>query len=644
MEGAKPDEANTDWGAVDPTQNNVPGYFNVAPGEKFLDAQESPRNCNWFLLTLGCRRGLTFLEQQPEVDGQRLGIRGHSMGGNLTMYVAGTDARVKVALPSVGGTGFRLDAYYHVPPQIRRVTGDRELFRRTMGYQFYAPRIKVPLLHLGASNDFHGQMDATYATGARVPKDVPQRFVFAPHFNHRFNPAQQVARILWLDQHLKGGVKLPATPKSEFGLGKTAVLYVTPSRELPVKRLEIYYSVDPDPRSRFWRSAGALNLGGHWQAGLELQPRLPMTAEIERAGTAPKARARIRIDRVINLQALHRQFARRRHVQHGGFAQTKLALRRGRQFHAAFQMLIQPQDTRHLLRGVEAMIEMRREDEPLRHVLGHARAGRVGGIHLPMEIVARPQVQQRHLDARRVKLVAHRAPEQLAIACHPPNLRWHMIIRIEPKARAAHRGQCHLHARIRARHVHREIAAHRMPPNTQPLAVHLRLLLQKRQSAPTPKRQQEPVAVPRRLLCVQKLFTRGDIKIPGHIVLRRIHRTPVRVRLVRLRALHRTSAPVHRQRRVSPPRMILHQMQIRPLSTSVHVQHTRQFLPALWHRIKRRHPSRLAFERPYEVPHVPNGHSIFFPLAHHLRPQRLLARIIPRPKLRHILRHFFERR
>ena len=271
MEGAKPGEANTDWGAVDPTQNNVRGYFNLQPGDKFLDAQDSPRNCNWFLLTLGCRRGLTFLEQQPEVDGKRLGIRGHSMGGNLTMYVAGTDARVKVASPSVGGTGFRLDGYFHVPPQIQQVTGDRELFRRTMGYQFYAPRIQAPLLHLGASNDFHGQMDATYATGARVPKEVPQRFVFAPHFNHRFNPAEQVARILWLDQHLKGGVKLPDTPQSEFGFGKTAVLYVDPAKGLPVKRVEIYYSVDPDPRSRFWRSAGVLNLGGHWQAELELE-------------------------------------------------------------------------------------------------------------------------------------------------------------------------------------------------------------------------------------------------------------------------------------------------------------------------------------------------------------------------------------
>ena len=271
MKDAKLDEANTDWGAVDPTQNNVSGYFNLEPGEKFLDSEESPRNCNWFLLTIGCRRGLTFLEQQPEVDGQRLGVRGHSMGGNLTMYVACTDTRVKVASPSVGGTGFRLDPYYHVPPQIRKVTGDRELFKRTMSYQFYAPHIKAPLLHLGATNDFHGQMDATYATGARVSKDVPQRFVFAPHFNHRFYPEQQVARILWLDQHLKDGIKMPKTPKTELKLGNTVTLRVLPSMTLLVKRVNIYYSVAPDPRSRFWRSAVAHNPGSHWRAALDVE-------------------------------------------------------------------------------------------------------------------------------------------------------------------------------------------------------------------------------------------------------------------------------------------------------------------------------------------------------------------------------------
>jgi hypothetical protein len=67
MEDAKPGEPTTDWGAVDPTQKNVPGYFNLLPGDKFLGDHQSPKNCNWYLLTLGCRRGITFLEQQPEL-------------------------------------------------------------------------------------------------------------------------------------------------------------------------------------------------------------------------------------------------------------------------------------------------------------------------------------------------------------------------------------------------------------------------------------------------------------------------------------------------------------------------------------------------------------------------------------------------
>ncbi|MBM3892477.1 MAG: hypothetical protein FJ388_25450, partial [Verrucomicrobia bacterium] len=71
VEGAKPGDPNTDWGAVDPTQLNVQGYSSMLPGPKqFFEDREHPKNNNWYLLTLGCRRGLTFLEQQPEVDPQ----------------------------------------------------------------------------------------------------------------------------------------------------------------------------------------------------------------------------------------------------------------------------------------------------------------------------------------------------------------------------------------------------------------------------------------------------------------------------------------------------------------------------------------------------------------------------------------------
>jgi dipeptidyl aminopeptidase/acylaminoacyl peptidase len=47
---------------------------------------------------------LTFLERRPEVDPQRLGVEGHSMGGKLTVMVAGIDPRVQAAAPSCGGT------------------------------------------------------------------------------------------------------------------------------------------------------------------------------------------------------------------------------------------------------------------------------------------------------------------------------------------------------------------------------------------------------------------------------------------------------------------------------------------------------------------------------------------------------------
>ena len=37
------------------------------------------------LYAAAARRGITLLEQQPEVDAGRIGLTGHSMGGRLTV-------------------------------------------------------------------------------------------------------------------------------------------------------------------------------------------------------------------------------------------------------------------------------------------------------------------------------------------------------------------------------------------------------------------------------------------------------------------------------------------------------------------------------------------------------------------------------
>lgn len=273
MENAEDGDPNTDWGAVDPTQQNVPGYFNLKPGENYLDPVESPRNNNWYLLTLGARRGLTFLEQQPEVDPDKLGVYGHSMGGNLTVYVAGTDSRVKVAAPSVGGSGFRTQPWPLLPEQRKEVpNGDLGLFDATIGFESYAPHITAPLLWLGATNDFHGIMDDTYRTGALIPhKNV--RYAFTPHMNHRFTPEFAITRPLWIDQYLKGTFAFPKTPESKLELATedgVPVLQVMPDTSMPIERVQLLYSVDPDPQARFWRTATATNDGNVWTAQLPI--------------------------------------------------------------------------------------------------------------------------------------------------------------------------------------------------------------------------------------------------------------------------------------------------------------------------------------------------------------------------------------
>jgi dienelactone hydrolase len=285
VEGAQPGEPNTDWGAVDPSQCNVQGYATLLPGPlQFYEDREHPKNNNWYLLTLGCRRGLTFLERQPQVDPARLGIHGYSMGGNLTMYVAGSDERVKAAVPAVGGQGWGWQSHEFadgpMPPQIR-VQGDVDLFRRTLAFENYAVHIGCPVLHRSATNDFHGWMDDVYRTNRLIPEQ-PLRYSWAPHFNHRLTPEVAVAMPLWLDWILKDGPSLPETPAATLAIAaadNVPRLTVRPDGRWPAARCEVFYSVDPDPRGRFWRSAEVTRAGDAFTVSLPLESaRRPLFA------------------------------------------------------------------------------------------------------------------------------------------------------------------------------------------------------------------------------------------------------------------------------------------------------------------------------------------------------------------------------
>ncbi len=263
------ESVNTDWGAIDPTQNFPGRYQSVLPYPETIDSVESPRNCSWYPIVISAMRALTFMEQQPQVDPSRLGIYGHSMGGSITTFVAGADSRVKAAAPSVGGAGFQTYNSYDLPNTARSIAGDRELFRRTMETQSYAPYINCPIFFLGATNDFNAKMDDVYRTWALIPESAPQRLTFAPHLNHRFTASADICRPLWFDQHLKGSFVFPQKPDSVLSLSGAdhiPLFTVTPDPSQTIVAVDLYYSHDKDSIARFWRDAQAVQVGNQWIA------------------------------------------------------------------------------------------------------------------------------------------------------------------------------------------------------------------------------------------------------------------------------------------------------------------------------------------------------------------------------------------
>lgn len=265
------DGPQTDWGKLDathPPQRNTVNHFAgpLTPDDYTIDNVESPRNSNWFLVLMAARRAITFLQQQPEVDPTRIGVFGHSMGGKLTTDLAGIDARVKAAVPSCGGAGDILESQADLPGCVKSRRSTVEL--ACISDNAYLPRITCPILWLSPTNDFNAPIGNMAWNWRNLP-DEHVRFSISPHLNHRHTDEHAITQHLWFEQHLKGAFKIPATPRLSLNLQTpdgVPLITVTPDDSMPVRRVDLYYAVDPHELTRFWRDAKAGKAGKQWAA------------------------------------------------------------------------------------------------------------------------------------------------------------------------------------------------------------------------------------------------------------------------------------------------------------------------------------------------------------------------------------------
>lgn len=266
-------KVTTDWGALDayhsPCRNPDTDFMGLKPATWTLDAVESPRNSPWFLCTFAARRALTFLEQQPQVDANRLGVYGHSMGGRISVMTAGTDDRVKAVAPSCGGISDRQNS--------------SPLYNETLTDNHYLENISCPIIFLSPSNDFHGLIN-DLPTAVKEIKASEWRLTISPHHNHQDTAEYEVATQVWMDHFLKGEGLIPKTPETTLTLRTEdgiPTLAVEPDASKPILGVEVYYTREGqmdgkkddsiNTKNRFWYYVPARKEGGDiWTAKLPL--------------------------------------------------------------------------------------------------------------------------------------------------------------------------------------------------------------------------------------------------------------------------------------------------------------------------------------------------------------------------------------
>jgi pimeloyl-ACP methyl ester carboxylesterase len=158
-----------------------------------------------------------YLCSRPEVDPERLGVIGHSLGGHNALFAAAFDERLKVVVSSCGWTpfhdykggkleGWTSDRYM---PRIRDAYG---LDPGRVPFDFHevvaaiAPRAFLSVSPLGDDNFAVAGVRKAIAEASRVYAllGVPDRLAARyPDCGHDFPPAERQATYAFIDRILK---------------------------------------------------------------------------------------------------------------------------------------------------------------------------------------------------------------------------------------------------------------------------------------------------------------------------------------------------------------------------------------------------------------------------------------------------------
>jgi dienelactone hydrolase len=183
-----------------------PGYRSTGdyPINLGMYVGENPRQAPIYHGAVALLKAVTFLEAQPQVDKERIGMAGSSWGGFYTTLMTGIDPRIKASACLFGTGNLQMgnmwwDAYGR-SAQFKPIL--REHWRKTLDPAWRLPRCKTPIAWFTATNDWFFWMPSMMRTYEMA--GGPKSLTLVPNWDHAL-PGEIVDQAFcWLEAHLKG--------------------------------------------------------------------------------------------------------------------------------------------------------------------------------------------------------------------------------------------------------------------------------------------------------------------------------------------------------------------------------------------------------------------------------------------------------
>ena len=152
------------------------------------------------------RRALDYLETRPEVDASRLGMIGHSLGGQETLFTTAIDTRIRAAVSSCGFASLRAIKRDHVNhnyalfvPSLANHGGYGAVLAMIAPRPFLvAARTTDPIFPKDGIDETVAAAQSVYQAAGAADK-LTTFFEPGPH---TFSPAMRLAGYAWLDRWL----------------------------------------------------------------------------------------------------------------------------------------------------------------------------------------------------------------------------------------------------------------------------------------------------------------------------------------------------------------------------------------------------------------------------------------------------------